>query len=125
MPYMTAWIYEPYILRTTFTGLITIDDIDSVMRDYLTRLSGDQHLYFMVDFGRVLSTPTKMTQIETVTEVITHANTQWFAVVNPVGFDNNTTRLLVQNKVKVFNAREKAVGFLRGMVRLDTGLALE
>ena len=125
MPYMTRWIHEPYILDTTFTGILSIDEIDEVMNDYLARLNEPLSLYILVNFARAVTVPTNLLQINSIIEVINHDNLQWLVTVNPVGFDSNTTRLLAQDKVKVFNNKENALGFLRGMVRLDTGVTLE
>ena len=125
MPHMTNWVHEPYILRTLFTGILDIDEVDHVMQDYLDKLEINQPLYFMVDFGRAASIPTNLLQIDSIIEVMNHEKTQWFVFINPTGFDSNTTRLLVQDKVKTFESKEKALGFLRGMVRLDTGIVLE
>lgn len=125
MPYMTRWIHEPYILDTTFTGILSISEIDEVMNDYLVRLGEQSSLYILVNFARAVTVPTNLLQISSIIEVINHNNLQWLVTVNPVGFDSNTTRLLAQDKVKVFNNKESALGFLRGMVRLDTGVTLE
>lgn len=125
MPNMTRWKHEPYILDTTFTGILSVDEIDEIMNDYLGRLNEGASLYLMVNFARAVSIPTTLLQMDSVVEVLNHANLQWLVMVNPVGFDSNTTRLLAQDKVKVFESKEKALGFLRGMVRLDTGIALE
>lgn len=125
MPYTSTWVNAPYIYRTVFTGLVSIDEVDAIMQDYLSTLADNQQVYFMLDFGRAASVPTTLLQIDSIIEVIHHDNTQWFAVVNPTGFDNNTTRLLAQEKVKLFDSKDKALGFLRGMVRLDTGNPLD
>lgn len=124
MPYMSTWIHESYIYRTILTGLISIDEVDTIMHEYLDILGANKNVYFILDFGRAATVPTTLLQIDSIIEVIHHTNTQWFAVVNPTGFDNNTTRLLAQEKVKIFDNKDKALGFLRGMVRLDTGKAL-
>lgn len=125
MPYMTRWIHEPYILDTTFTGILSVSEIDEVMNDYLARLTEQSSLYILVNFARAVTIPTTLLQMDSVVEVLNHENLQWLVMVNPVGFDSNTTRLLAQDKVKVFDNKEKALGFLRGMVRLDTGIALK
>lgn len=125
MPYMTRWIHKPHILSTTFLGIVEVEDIDEVIHDYLAKLNEGIKLYAMVNFSRAVTIPTNLLQMEPIIEVLTHPNTQWFVLVNPVGFDSNTTRLLVQDKAKVFNSTDKALGFLRGMVRLDTGITFE
>jgi|GEM_PF-1454330 len=125
MPYTNTWVHEPYILRTTLTGLIIVDEVDGIMHDYLDILNQQDAVYFILDFGRAATIPTTLLQVDSIIDVIHHTNTQWFAIVNPTGFDSNTTRLLVQDKVKIFDDKDKALGFLRGMVRLDTGTALD
>lgn len=125
MPYMTRWVNEPYILNTTFTGLIDVDEVKELMHDFLEKLDSGAKLYFLVNFSRAVTIPTTLLQMDSIIDVLTHDNTQWFVLVNPIGFDSNTTRLLVQDKVKVFENKDNALGFLRGMVRLDTGIALE
>lgn len=125
MAFLTKWIHEPYIMGTVFTGMVAVNEIDLAMLEYLGALQQEDEMYFLLDFSRSASIPTSLLRLSSTSQVVNHANTQWFAVVNPVGFDQYTTRLLVRDKVKVFNTREKALGFLRGMVRLDTGIALE
>jgi hypothetical protein len=125
MPFMTNWVHKPYIVKSVFTGIVSIIEVDAVMRDYLSKLNADHMLYFMIDFERAASIPTTLLQIDSIIEVINHVNTQWFVIVNPVGFDSNTTHLLMQDKVKIVNTKAKALGFLRAMVRLDTGLTFE
>jgi len=125
MPYTSTWVNKPYILRSTLIGLITVDEVDDIMHEYLDILNQHDAVYFILDFGRAATVPTTLLQIDSIIEVIHHDHTQWFAVVNPTGFDNNTTRLLSQEKVKIFDNKDKALGFLRGMVRLDTGIALD
>jgi len=122
---MTRWIHEPYILDTTFTGLLSVDEVDEVMNDYLSKLDNDSQLYIMVNFSRAVTIPTTLLQMESVIEVLNHDNMQWIVLVNPTGFDSNTTRLLAQDKVKVLDNKDNALGFLRGMVRLDTGIQLQ
>lgn len=125
MPFMTTWVHKPYIVKTVFTGITSITEVDAVMRDYLTKLDDGNGLYCLVDFERVINIPTTLLQMDSIIEVINHSNTRWFVVVNSIGFDSTTTHLLTQDKVKVMSAKDKAIGFLRGMVRLDTGIKLE
>jgi len=119
------WVHTPYIVKSVFTGIISITEVDAVMRDYLTKLNDGNELYFLVDFERVINIPTTLLQMDSIIEVINHSNTRWFVLVNSVGFDSTTTHLLTQDKVKVMGGKDKAIGFLRGMVRLDTGITLK
>jgi len=96
-----------------------------IMHEFLDILNGHEGVYFILDFGRAATVPTTLLQIDSIIDVMHHANTVWFAIVNPTGFDNNTTQLLAQEKVKIFDSKDKALGFLRGMVRLDTGKELD
>ena len=125
MPFMTNWIHQPYIVKTVFTGIVTISEVDAIMNDYIDKLNEGHKLYFMVDFERTVTIPTTLLQMDSIIEVINHTNTQWLVVVNPSGFDSTTTHLLTQDKVKVLQTQSKALGFLRGMVRLDTGITLD
>jgi len=125
MPFSTHWVHSPYIARSIFTGFVSIPEVDAVMRDYLTKLNDGHALYFILDFERAVSIPTTLLQIDSIIEVINHAKTQWFVVVNPAGFDSTTTNLLTQDKVKIMGSKNKALGFLKCMVRLDTGITLE
>lgn len=125
MPNMTRWLNEPHIMSTTFTGIIDVDEVDDVMHEYLAKLNDDRNLYIMINFSRAVKIPTNLLQMDSIIDILNHNHLQWFVLVNPVGFDSNTTRLLVQDKVKVFNDKDKAVGFLRGMVRLDHGITFE
>ena len=125
MPFMTSWVHHPYIVRSVFTGIVSIIEVDAVMRDYLSKLNDGHVLYFMIDFERAAAIPTTLLQIDSIIDVINHANTRWFTIANPVGFDSNTTHLLMRDKVKIMDTKAKALGFLRAMVRLDTGLTFE
>lgn len=125
MPYMSRWINEPYILCTTFTGNINVDEVDTLMQEYLERLDERSSIYIMVNFARAASIPTTLLQMDSIIDVLNHDNVKWFILINPTGFDSNTTRLLAQDKVKILDTKDNALGFLRGMVRLDTGVILE
>lgn len=125
MPNTTRWIHEPYIMQSTFTGIIHIDEVDTLMHEYLARVEANDGVYIILDFSRAVSVPTTLLQLDSIIDTIHHLNTQWFTVVNPTGFDSNTTRLLAQDKVKIFDSKDKALGFLRGMLRLDTGITLD
>lgn len=125
MTFITNWLHEPYIMATTFTGMVAVTEVDTVMLEYLGALQETEDLYFLLDFARSASVPTTLLRLSSISQVVNHGNTRWFAVVNPVGFDQLTTRLLVRDKVKVFDTREKGLGFLRGMVRLDKGEILD
>jgi len=125
MTFMTKWINEPYIMGTVFTGMVAVNEVDTAMLEYLGALQQEQEMYFLLDFARAASIPTTLLRLSSISQVVNHANTRWFAVVNPVGFDQFTTRLLVRDKVKVFDNRDKGLGFLRGMVRLDKGEILD
>ncbi len=125
MPNTTRWIHEPYIMQSTFTGIIHIDEVDTLMREYLATVEANDSVYIILDFSRAVSVPTTLLQLDSIIDTIHHPNTQWFTVVNPTGFDSNTTRLLAQDKVKIFDNKDKALGFLRGMLRLDTGITLD
>ena len=70
------------------------------------------------------SFPEDLFELDSISQVVEHDNTRWFAVINPDVFANYTTRLLVRDKAKIFENRERALGFLRGMVQLDTGLVV-
>ncbi len=125
MTFLTNWVNEPYIMGTVFTGMVSISEVDTAMLEYLGALQQEADLYFLLDFARAASIPTSLLRLSSISQVVNHGNTRWFAVVNPVGFDQFTTRLLVRDKVKVFDSREKGLGFLRGMVRLDKGEILD
>lgn len=124
MPFSTNWVHSPYIVRSVFTGFVSVDEVDAVMRDYLAKLNAGHTLYFVLDFERAISIPTTLLQVDSIIDVINHDETRWFVVVNPVGFDSTTTNLLTQDKVKIMGTKNKALGFLKGMVRLDTGITL-
>ncbi len=120
MPSHSYWINEPWIFATDFSGKVTSEDIDVVMRRYLG-IVGNQSGYFLLDMSDAKSFPTDMFQLASIRKVVDNGNTLWFAVINPDVFTNYATRLLVRDKAKIFEDRDKAVGFLRGMVRVNTG----
>ncbi len=120
MPSNSYWINEPWIFATDFSGKVTTEDIDAVMHRYLGIVE-KQSGYFLLDMSESKSFPTDMFQLASIRKVVDNDNTLWFAVINPDVFTNYATRLLVRDKAKIFEDRDKAIAFLRGMVRIDKG----
>ncbi len=123
MPYSTNWVHAPYIIETTYVGNITIYDLNLALLEYFGTLQM-QPLYVLLDFGRTRARPHKMLDTPAAPMVLQHDNLRWIALVNEQGFYSRTTDLLVQDKLKLYNNRDDALAFLRGMVRADTGKQL-
>lgn len=122
MPFNTRWIHNPYILQTEFSEHVSGGDFTTAMLEYLGAAQ-EQPTYFLLDFTRARHIPARLFELSISSQVINHANTRWFVIVNP-DVTNYETRMLARSKVKVFPNMEMAIGFLRAMVRLDTGQVL-
>ncbi len=123
MSHRTYWAVEPYIRVAEFSGHVGLDELDAVMHDFLA-VANDFPAYFVLDLTNTRSLPTSIFQIQAIRDVVMLENTRWLAVVNPDVFANYATRMLAGDKAKVFEDLDRALSFLRGMVRLDTGVTL-
>lgn len=123
MSFRTTWVNEPYIIVTEYAGRVTGGELDMNMLEYLGIVQ-DQPVYILLDFTNADTIPGKLFELSSAGLVINHANTSWFAVVNPAGQPSRATRMLARDSIKVFNDRKAAEGFLRAMVRMDTGVVL-
>jgi hypothetical protein len=124
MPFQTSWLNEPYIILSEYTGHVTGGDFDMNMIEFMGIIQ-ETPLYILVDFSQADYVPARLFELSSPSLVINHANTRWFAAVHPSDTHSRTTRMLARDKVKLFNDRVAAVAFLRGMVRLDTGIILQ
>ena len=123
MPFRTEWVHDPYILATKFSGRVSGSELKVVMPEYLGAVQV-QTMYFMLDFMEADGVPPEMLNLPAILQVINHANTRWLVLAKPESASSYMTQLLSRDKVKTFRDRETALGFLRGMVRVDTGVEL-
>lgn len=124
MAFYTEWVNEPYIIETHYAGRIAGSEVDMNMLEYLGIVQ-IQPVYILLDMSEVESLPNQFLQLSSLGQVIAHPNASWVAIVSPGQADNaRTTRMLARDKVKLFADRESALGFLRAMVRVDTGITL-
>lgn len=123
MTFQTTWINEPYIIVTEYSGRVTGGELDMNMLEYLGIVQ-DQPVYILLDFSQADTIPGKLFELSSAGLVINHANTCWFAIVNPSGQPSRATRMLARDSIKIFNDRRSAESFLRAMVRIDTGVVL-
>lgn len=123
MAFESTWINEPYILLTEYTGHVTGNDVNLSMLQYLGAAQ-EQPIYILLDFSKSDYVPHQVLELSSVSQVINHANTRWFVVINPKDKDSYATRLLAGTRIKTFADKPSALAFLRGMVRLDTGKVL-
>ena len=124
MTFHTEWVYDPYIIETRYSGHVAGSEVDMNMLEYLG-IAQAQPVYILLDMSQVESLPTQLLQLSSLGQVIAHPNASWVAIVSPGQAENvRTTRMLARDKVKLFADRESALGFLRAMVRVDTGIAL-
>lgn len=119
MTFSTEWIFEPYILGTTFENSATVSDLNLIMLEYLGA-SQEQEMYFLLDFTGV-AVPNAMLSVPSLLQVINHGNTQWLGIVKAETSSSYMTKLLVRDKVKIFRDRQTAIDFLSAMIRIDTG----
>lgn len=120
MPFLSKWVNEPYILKTHYTGRVSGSELKVSMLEYLGAAQ-TQPMYFMMDFLEADGVPQEMLNLPAILQVINHANTRWLVLIKNESASSYMTQLLTRDKVKTFRDRETALGFLRGMVRIDTG----
>ena len=124
MSFSTEWIHEPYIIETHYADHVAASEVDMNMLEYLGIVQ-IQPVYILLDLSEVKSLPNQLLQISSLGQVIAHPNTASVAIMTPGQPEYiRTTRMLAQDKVKLFQERESALAFLRAMVRVDTGIAL-
>lgn len=122
MVFHTEWLDEPYILKTKFEENTSVGELNLVMLEYLGAAQA-QEIYFLLDFSEVI-VPNDVLKLPSLLQVINHANTKWVGIVKAESASSYMTRLLTRDKVKTFHKTDMAIGFLRGMVRLETGTKL-
>lgn len=120
MSFETTWINDPHIICTHYIGRASSRDLMQSATQYLEMLR-TQELYIVLDFSQSEGVPHAVMNMPLLLQIITHANTKWLTIVNPSGENSYTARLLVRDKVKVYRDLPTALGFMRGMVRMDTG----
>ena len=124
MPFISEWINEPYILATNYSGRVSGGELKVSMLEYLGAVQ-TQPMYFMMDFLESDGVPQEMLNMPAILQVINHANTRWLIMVKTENAYSYMTQLLSRDKVKIYRDRQTALGFLRAMVRIDTGEILE
>lgn len=124
MPFLSEWVHEPYILKTHYTGRVSGSELKVSMLEYLGAAQ-TQPMYFMMDFLDSDGVPNEMLNMPAILQVINHANTRWLILVKHESASSYMTQLLSRDKVKTYRDIETALGFLRAMVRIDTGEILE
>lgn len=124
MTFHTEWVYDPYIIETRYSGLVSASEVDMNMLEYLGIVQA-QAVYILLDLSKVDSLPNQLLQLSSLGQVIAHPNASWVGIVTPGQPEYiRTTRMLAQDKVKLFQERESALSFLRAMLRVDTGISL-
>ncbi len=123
MAFRTLWINEPHLIGTVYSGNVSLTDLEMSMLEYLGVLQSHK-VYILLDFSQAVHVPTSILRLSSMSLVMNHANTQWLGIVSTNQMVSNTTRLLVRQKIKMFSDRNSAIGFLRGMARLDLGVKL-
>jgi hypothetical protein len=123
MPFFSEWVDEPYILATRYSGRVSGGELKVSMLEYLGAAQ-TQPMYFMMDFLDSDGVPQEMLNLPAILQVINHANTRWLILVKHESAASYMTQLLSRDKVKTFRDRATALGFLRAMVRIDTGTIL-
>ena len=124
MPFISEWIHEPHILATRYSGRVSGGELKVSMLEYLGAVQ-TQPMYFMMDFLESDGVPQEMLNMPAILQVINHANTRWLIMVKTENAYSYMTQLLSRDKVKIYRDRQTALGFLRAMVRIDTGEILE
>ncbi len=119
MSFRTEWLDEPYILKTTFEENTSAGELNLVMLEYLGAAQ-EQEIYFLLDFSKVV-VPLDVLKLPSLLQVINHGNTKWVGIVKATSSTSYMTKMLNRDKVKTFHDVDMAIGFLRGMVRLETG----
>jgi len=111
------WIDKPLIAGITFTEQISITDLNYIMVGFL-KIAQKGDVYILLDFSQI-NVPPGLLTLPSLLQVINHANTRWMGVVKRESSTSVLTKMLARDKVKMFRSTENALGFLRGMVRID------
>ncbi|MEL6407895.1 MAG: hypothetical protein AAFV98_18260 [Chloroflexota bacterium] len=111
------WIEKPNIVGITFTEQISINSLNHTMVDFL-KIAQKGEVYIMLDFSQI-RVPAGLLSMPSLLQLINHANTRWMGVVKRESSSSVLTKMLARDKVKMFRSSDDALGFLRGMVRID------
>mgnify|MGYP001062515589 CR=1 FL=1 len=127
MPYDIKWIEEPWIMRVTYSGYVSTDDVNSVMEICVVEAEKHQ-INFLVEFADFEGIDMKVWRVNQVMALMRNPNVRWFTIIGM----NPAIRMLSQlamrfNMFKSFDTEEKALEFLYKMVdvqkqeKTDTG----
>lgn len=116
MPAKSTWIEEPWIMKVTYTGKVTLQDIDSMMN--ICVAEADKHpINFIVDFSDADTPDPAIFRSAALRKLLGHDNRRWFAFVGLEGIYRMGAQLLMRfTSFKSFNTEEEAVTFLTEMV---------
>jgi hypothetical protein len=117
---MTVEIYvteSPGTLAVDCRDIITVDDLCYVLERCLSAVSArPQH--FLIDCSNLATlAPGALHTLASYADFLQHPNTQWLAFVTDNSFLKNAIQLLFDSEaLRVFEDRETAARFLRGLI---------
>ncbi len=111
MPSQVYWLEEPTIMVAEYSGEVTSEDLDSALSECLEYLK-EQTIYFLVDLESADRIPTNLFKLASLTEVVNHDNSRWFAFLKPNTLVKFAMQVILRNHARVFEDREAAITFL-------------
>ncbi|GAB1422070.1 hypothetical protein MASR2M15_22780 [Anaerolineales bacterium] len=123
MSFRITWLHKPHIIRIQYEGTVTGLDLTQSMQKVL-RAVMQTETYLMLDFSAIHIVPNDLFSNSLTSQLLNHANTQWCVVIASQDRNDRNTRLLTQDKIKLFSQYDSAYAFLIGMLRLDKGIII-
>jgi stage II sporulation SpoAA-like protein len=125
MEHKAEWIEEPWIMRVTWKGRLTVADTDTLMKICLD--AADKHeVNFLVDFREVKFHDPKIFGSTSLMSLIRHRNSKWFAFLGLTGVLQMAAQVLMtRSPFKSFTDEQKAIEFLRAKTEIQKAEAVE
>jgi hypothetical protein len=120
MPGQIYWLEEPWIMAVDYSGLVTANDVRSIVAQSLPAL-GSGPVYFLIDLSQSESVAPQVIELSSLSEWIYHPNARWFAYVQPRGIFKMLINIRHSDNVRFFNQRDDALIFLQQAVAQTAG----
>lgn len=118
MPIITEWLEEPFILAMTYTGNVTVQEVE-VAVDAAIHAADMHRIHFLVDVRKLGSMPGSVVRVSHARELLDHPNGGWFAIVGTNSFVKFFMQVFVRHRFKVVDTLEEGEAFLRERIRYE------
>lgn len=118
---MTVQIYwqeEPWIKVIDMSGMVTADDMRTVIRACLPYLKMHP-IYFLIDMTAVTGVDIRVFELSSLSEWIYHPNGRWFVYVNPHNMFTAVMKMRQRGNFKSFDQRDEALKFLQSAIQIE------